>query len=65
MINNKELLKQLSKNSLIHLILENEVRTTPFGQITFTVEIRNGMAQIETLNVVKNKRIKYSDKNLT
>lgn len=57
---NTELLKHLlSKNSALHLIVENEVRQTPFGQITFNVEIVNGIAQVEKLNIVKTKRRKY------
>lgn len=43
----------------LHLVVENEVRQTPFGQITFNVEIVNGVAQIKSLNVVKNRRRKY------
>lgn len=54
--------RSLSKNSPLHLIVENEVRQTPFGQITFNVEIVNGEARIETLNIVKNRRRKYDGK---
>lgn len=57
---NTELLKRsLSKNSALHLIVENEVRQSPFGQITFNVEIVNGVAQVDKLNIVKNRRRKY------
>lgn len=49
----------LSKNSSLHLIIENEVRQTPFGTITFTCQIVDGVVQIETLNIVKNKRRRY------
>lgn len=51
--------ESIQRNGSLHLILENEVRQTPFGQITFTVEIQNGVARIETLNCVKNIRRKY------
>lgn len=54
-------LNQLLKDNLsLHMIIENEVRKTPFGQITVNVELRNGVAVVESLNIVKNKRIKYS-----
>jgi len=53
------LLKKLQSNTSLHLVVENEVRQTPFGQITFTVQVKNSVAQIETLNVVKNRRRKY------
>lgn len=56
----KELLK---KNSSLHLVVANEVRQTPFGQITFNVELKDGVAQIDTLNVVKNRRRKYDGRN--
>lgn len=51
--------KLLSKNLPLHIIVENEVNQTPFGQITFNVEIRDGKAIIETLNIVKNRRRRY------
>lgn len=60
---NTELLKQLLlKNTQLHTIVENEVRQTPFGTITFNVELRNGEADIGTLNIVKNRRRKYDSK---
>lgn len=49
----------LAKNGQLHLVVENEVRQTPFGQITFNVELVDGVAKIDTLNVVKNRRRKY------
>ena len=49
----------MSKNLLLHILLENEVNETPYGQITFNVNIVNGIADIATLNVVKNKRKRY------
>lgn len=55
-----ELLKQsLLKNLQLHLIVENEVRETPFGQITFNVELHDGVADVATINIVKNRRRKY------
>lgn len=43
-------------------MIENEVRQTPFGQITFNVEIHDGVALIDSLNIVKNRRLKYDIK---
>lgn len=54
-----ELNQLLKKNIGLHMIVENEVRQTPFGQITFNIELKDGVARIETLNVVKSRRYKY------
>lgn len=51
--------KSLSKNTGLHLVVENEVNKTPFGQITFTCTVIDGVVQLDTLNVVKNKRRRY------
>lgn len=50
----------LKKNLHLHMILENEVQKTPFGQITVNVQLQDGRALLETVNMIKNKRIKYS-----
>lgn len=39
--------------------MESEVGQTPFGQITFNVQLKDGVAMIETITVVKNRRRKY------
>lgn len=39
--------------------MESEVRQTPFGQITFNVQLVNGVVQLETISVVKSRRRKY------
>lgn len=52
-----ELLKQ---NLPFHILIENEVRRTPFGQLTFNIMIKDGVAQTGTLNLVKSRRRKYS-----
>lgn len=57
--NTLALRKLLSPNLPLHIILENEVVQTQYGQITFNVIIKDGKAHIETLNIVKNKRIRY------
>lgn len=51
--------KLLKKNLPLHVIIENEVRKTPFGQITVNIELVNGVAKLETLNIVKSRRRKY------
>ena len=53
------LLKKLQLNNPLHLVVENEVRQTPFGSITFNVKLVDGVAQVDTLNIVKNVRRKY------
>ena len=50
----------LSANFLLHLVIENEAKLLKYGTITVNVELINGVAQIESLNLVTNKRIKYS-----
>lgn len=50
----------MSRNFGLHLIVENEVKQTPFGLITFVVEVVNGQVIIETLNIVKDRRHKFN-----
>lgn len=57
--NTQALQELLSKNLLFHTIIENEVRLTPFGQITFSGVVKDGVVQIESLNLVKTRRRKY------
>ena len=53
-------LQELLKNNLLfHILIENEVRQTPFGQLTFNVMLKDGVVQIETLNLVRSRRRKY------
>ncbi len=57
---NQQALKELLKNNLLfHLILLTEVNKTPYGQITVNVQLVNGIAQLETINIVKSRRKKY------
>lgn len=51
--------ESIKKNLLLHMVVESEVNQTPFGQITFNVEVVDGVAQISTMNCVKNVRRKY------
>jgi len=57
--NTSDLRRLLSLNLPLHIILENEVLQMQYGQITFNVIIKDSKAHIETLNIVKNKRIRY------
>ena len=52
--------KLLERNLPFHIVIENEVRQTPFGQLTFNVILKDGIVQIETLNLVKSRRRKYN-----
>ena len=51
--------KLLQHNLPFHLLIENEVRQTPFGQLTFNVMLKDGIVQIETINLVRSRRRKY------
>lgn len=55
-----ELNTLLKKNLGLHMIVENEVRLTPFGLITFNVELKDGVAKLETINIAKQRRYKYT-----
>jgi len=56
----EQLKELLSHNFLLHLIIENEVKLLKYGTITINIELKNGQADITTINIVAKKRIKYS-----
>lgn len=56
----KALKEILKKNIMLHIIIEKEVDQTPFGQITFNMVVRNGVAMLDTVNITKNRRKRYS-----
>ena len=56
----EQLKELLHRNFLLHLIIENEVKLLKYGTITINIELKNGQADITTINIVANKRIKYS-----
>lgn len=56
----EELKKKLSKNLAFHAIVTSEINSTPYGQITVNVKLNNGQVDLRTLNIVKNRRKKYS-----
>jgi hypothetical protein len=59
-INTLALNQLLSKNIPLHAIVAHEVNQTPYGTITFNVVLQSGVARLETLNIVKNKRKRYN-----
>ncbi len=63
MENNKALHDIIKKNKLFHLILLMETNKTPYGQITVNVQLHDGIALIDSINIVKTRRKKY--KSLT
>jgi hypothetical protein len=52
----------LEKNLPFHAILAAEIIKTPYGQITVNVQLKNGTVVLETLNIVKNIRKKYDQR---
>jgi len=57
-----ELNELLSPNIPLHIIIENEVNQTPYGTITFTMQLKDGQVIVDTLNIVKNRRLRYNVK---
>ena len=55
-----KLAQLLSKNLAFHALVENEVAETPYGQITFNLVIKNGVVDMSSLNIVRNRRLRYS-----
>lgn len=66
MVNLDKFAQLISKNTIFHVLMEREVTETPFGQITFNFEIKDGVVDLTTLNIVRNCRRRYSgeDKSL-
>ena len=60
MYNELALREFLKKNLPLHAIVAHEVKQTPYGTITFNVVLQSGVARLETLNIVKNKRKRYN-----
>lgn len=58
-IKNTELSSLLSKNLPLHAILEQEVKKLQYGQISVNVVVKDGIAQMDTFNLVANKRVRY------
>jgi hypothetical protein len=49
----------MNPNVKLHAIVEMITQQTEFGEITFTVNIKNGEADVKSLNTVVRKRYKY------
>lgn len=59
---NQALMELIKNNVAFHTIIENEVRLTPYGQITVNVEVVDGKVLLHTVNMVKNRRYRYDNK---
>lgn len=54
------------KNLAFHTLIEKEVKQMRFGQLTFNVVLKDGVAILKTMKVTRSRRIKYPlEKNLT
>ena len=49
----------LNPNVKLHAVMEMVVQKAKFGEITFTMTIKNGVAELKTLGTVVRKRRKY------
>lgn len=54
-----ELSRHLDKNLAFHAILESQSAKMRYGQISVTVVVKDGIAQLSTLSLVLNQRIRY------
>lgn len=53
-------LSELLKNNLpFHTVMENEIGELPYGTITFNFDICEGRVVLGTVNIVRNRRIRY------
>jgi len=57
--NTTNLYELLSQNLALHAVIEKDVQTTDFGEITYVVELKDGVADMDTLNITIRKRYKY------
>lgn len=49
----------LSPNVRLHSAVEKDAQELGFGELTYTVELKEGVADLKTLSCVARKRIKY------
>lgn len=60
MPNFESALNELLKNNLpFHAIMEQEIQEMPYGTITFNFEIKEGKVVVPSINIVRNRRIRY------
>ncbi len=62
-----EVINLAPENVEFHAIIEQEVVTMEYGQMTVNVQIENGKPILKSLSLVKSKRKKYtidSNKNM-
>ena len=57
--NMQAVLSCLSKNKALHIIIENEIKATPYGTLSVNVMVKNGVADLSTMNIVHNRRKRY------
>ena len=55
-----EVINLAPENVEFHAIIEQEVVTMEYGQMTVNVKIENGKPIIKSLSLVKSKRKKYT-----
>jgi len=59
-VNSEKLYQLLERNLILHIVIEREVESMPFGQITFNFVVKDGVVDLTTLNIVRNKRLRYT-----
>jgi len=57
--NTTNLYKLLSPNLALHAVIEKDIQTTDYGELTYVVELKDGVADMSTLNITIRKRYKY------
>ena len=55
----KDVYGLVKKNVVLHTILEQEVTRMQYGQINVDFELKDGVADLKTLNIVRTKRNRY------
>jgi len=57
--NTTNLYELLQTNLALHAVIEKDIQTTDFGELTYVVELKDGVADMSTLNITIRKRYKY------
>lgn len=56
----QDLYAKLEKNLMFHVLVEKIVQETQYGNVTFNIRLKDGVVDLQSLNIVRNKRIKYN-----
>jgi len=56
---NQQIQEVLIENPAIHAIFSQEVASTPFGTIIISIKVKDGASLTQTIQVVRQTRIKY------